>query len=119
MVEAEALGVEAEAVDELAASTSLFRAVVANTGENLILRGGLRPNDEVWVQLFEINFRGLFFRLANICSLMCVYIFYHHQGGHKRTAWGCSRIPKAEKVAIIREKIFNIWAKYTATFTRK
>jgi len=36
---------------------------------------------------------------------------------HKRMAWGCGHIPKAEKLAIIRAKIFNIWAKYTATFT--
>jgi len=34
-----------------------------------------------------------------------------------RMAWGCSRIPNPEKFAIIRAKIFNIWAKYTATFT--
>jgi len=40
--------------------------------------------------------------------------------GHKRTSWGCrgcGRIPKAEKLAIIRAKIFNIWAKHTAAFT--
>jgi len=40
---------------------------------------------------------------------------------HKRTPWGCrgcSRVPNAEKLAIIRAKIFNFWAKYTATFTR-
>jgi len=24
-------------------------------------------------------------------------------------AWGCGRIPKAEKLAIIRAKFFNIW----------
>jgi len=38
---------------------------------------------------------------------------------HKLTAWGCSRIPNAEKLVIIREKNFKIWAKYTATFTCK
>jgi len=41
---------------------------------------------------------------------------------HKRTAWGCrgcGRIPNAEKLAIIRAKIFKIWAKDTATFTCK
>jgi len=34
-------------------------------------------------------------------------------------AWGCrgcGRIPNAEKLAIIRAKMFKIWAKYTATF---
>jgi len=38
---------------------------------------------------------------------------------HKRMAWGCrgcDRIPYAEKLAIIRAKIFNIWAKCAATF---
>jgi len=38
---------------------------------------------------------------------------------HKRTAWGCGRIPNAEKLAIIWAKMFKIWAKYTATFTCK
>jgi len=40
----------------------------------------------------------------------------------KRAGWGCrgcGRIPNAEKLAIIRAKIFKIWAKYTATFTCK
>jgi len=36
---------------------------------------------------------------------------------HKRTAWGCGRIPNTEKLATIRAKIFKIWAKYAATFT--
>jgi len=39
----------------------------------------------------------------------------------KHTKWrcrGCGRIPNAEKLAIIRAKIFKIWAKYTATITR-
>jgi len=43
-------------------------------------------------------------------------------GSHKRTAWGCrgcGRIPNTEKLANIWAKIFNIWAKYTATFTCK
>ena len=47
-------------------------------------------------------------------------MWYQHQ--HKRTAQGCrgcGRIPNAEKLAIIRAKIFKIWAKYTATFTCK
>jgi len=39
--------------------------------------------------------------------------------GHKRTVWRCGRIPNAEKLAIIWAKIFNIWAKHTATFTCK
>jgi len=41
---------------------------------------------------------------------------------HKHTACGCrgcGRIPNPEKLAIIRAKIFKIWAKYTATFTCK
>ena len=41
---------------------------------------------------------------------------------HKRMAWGCrgcGHIPNAENLAIIRAKIFNIWAKYTATITCK
>jgi len=41
---------------------------------------------------------------------------------HKRMAWGCrgcSRNPNAEKLTIIRAKIFKIWAKYAATFTCK
>jgi len=41
---------------------------------------------------------------------------------HKCTVWGyrgCGHIPNAEKLAIIWAKIFNIWAKYTATFTCK
>jgi len=38
---------------------------------------------------------------------------------HKRTEWGCGRNPNAEKLAIIRVKMFNIWAKYIATFTCK
>jgi len=42
------------------------------------------------------------------------HLVYH---GHKHTAWGCGRMPNAEKLAIIREKIFKIWAKCTATFT--
>jgi len=45
-----------------------------------------------------------------------------HEQEHKRTAWGCrgcGRIPNAEKLVIIWAKIFKIWAKYTATFTRK
>jgi len=32
-------------------------------------------------------------------------------------AWGCSRIPNAEKLAIIWAKILKIWAKYTANIT--
>jgi len=42
-----------------------------------------------------------------------------NSGRHKRMAWGCRgcrRIPNAEKLAIIRTKIFKIWAKYKATF---
>jgi len=41
---------------------------------------------------------------------------------HKRMAWecrGCGCIPNTEKLAIIWAKIFNIWGKYTATFTCK
>jgi len=38
---------------------------------------------------------------------------------HKCTAWGCGLIPNAEELAIIRAKIFNIWAKCAATFTYK
>jgi len=52
------------------------------------------------------------------------YILYPAKGivsyRHKRTAWGCrgcGRIPNAEKLAIIRAKIFKIWEKYTAAFT--
>jgi len=44
----------------------------------------------------------------------------HTRHKHKRTAWGCrwcGRIPNPEKLAIIRTKIFNIWANYAATFT--
>jgi len=39
---------------------------------------------------------------------------------HNCTAWeckGCSRIPNAGKLAIIRAKTLNFWANYTATFT--
>jgi len=39
---------------------------------------------------------------------------------HKRKVWGCrgcGRIPNTEKLAIIRAKSFNIWAKCAATFT--
>jgi len=39
------------------------------------------------------------------------------QFSHKRTAWGCGRIPNAEKSVNIWAKIFNIWEKYAATFT--
>ena len=38
----------------------------------------------------------------------------------KRMAWGCrggGHIPNTEKLAIIRAKIFKIWAKYSAAFT--
>jgi len=41
---------------------------------------------------------------------------------HRLMAWrcrGCGCIPNAEKLAIIWEKIFNIWAKHAATFTYK
>jgi len=41
---------------------------------------------------------------------------------HKRMAWGCrgcGRIPNPEKLVNIWAKIFNIWTKYTATFTCK
>jgi len=41
---------------------------------------------------------------------------------HKRTACGyrgCGRIPYAGKLAIIREKFFNIWANHIATFAFK
>jgi len=40
----------------------------------------------------------------------------------KRMAWGCrggGHIPNTEKLAIIRAKIFKIWAKYSAAFTCK
>jgi len=38
---------------------------------------------------------------------------------HMRTAWGCSRIPNAGKLAIILENCLIIWANYAATFTFK
>jgi len=44
---------------------------------------------------------------------------HHHH--HKRVAWrcrGCGCIPNAERLAIIRAKFFNVWAKSTATFTQ-
>jgi len=40
----------------------------------------------------------------------------------KCTAWGCmrcGRIPNTENLAIIWAKMFEIWAKYIATFTCK
>jgi len=45
-----------------------------------------------------------------------------NQRKYKRTVWGCrgcGRIPNAEKLAFIRAKILNIWAKYAASFTYK
>jgi len=54
--------------------------------------------------------------------LDCAYLHHSWQAYicmHKRTAWGCSRIPNAKKLAIIQAKMFKIWAKYTAAFTCK
>jgi len=51
-----------------------------------------------------------------------VSLRFHYCERHKRTAWGCrgcGRIPNAEKLAIIRAKIFNISAKCAVTFTYK
>ena len=36
-----------------------------------VLKVALRPADKVWVQIFEFNFFDFFFRLVNLCNLMC------------------------------------------------
>ena len=50
---------------------------------------------------------------------MSLEAFIYYLCTHKRTAWGCGRIPNAEKLAITQAKIFIIWAKYAATFIYK
>jgi len=47
---------------------------------------------------------------------------YNRYPKHKRTSWGCrgcGRIPNTVKLTIIRAKILNIWANFSATFTFK
>jgi len=59
---------------------------------------------------------------ANISAILTAGNRSKIRGSIKRMAWecrGCGRIPNAEKLAVIRAKIFKIWAKYSAAFTCK